>query len=75
MDAQVYRVEPSRWKSHSRSVSSESFHMFPGWWDLKASESTAEIVLKTHLAAFSWGRCVLQLALLNARLLSIGLSR
>lgn len=38
------------------------------------SDAMAATVLKTHLVAFSWARCGLQLALLNARILSNGLS-
>ena len=39
---------------------------------LRVSESMVATLLRTHMVAFSWARCVLQLASLNARILSSG---
>jgi len=72
MDAQVFRVADTCWKTHSLPGSKKSsppFSMFPV---LPGFESTVAIQQQIALVAFSSARFALQLGLLNAQLLCSG---
>lgn len=74
MVAQLSLVADTGSKFRGRPTLASAFLPF---WMFPASpgfDAMAATMLKTHWAAYSAGKCLLQLGLLNAQLLSSGLS-